>query len=183
MCTGDPCLLLLLLFLLLLIPNPNPNPHPLLCWKAESLLLAIRTENVQLVSRYVKSGKDCNFYTGVFPPLTIAAGEGRGEMVKLLLQGRADVNHAVLPCWWFEVRQNLSIRILTRCQGNVEVARALLEAKLKQADVDARTLKGNTPLLFAANSGHLECAKVAGRKGGKIVLRDLAAASSAWCLC
>ena len=25
-------------------------------------------------------------------------------MVKLLLQGRADVNHAVLPCWWFEVR-------------------------------------------------------------------------------
>ncbi|KAJ1466648.1 hypothetical protein T484DRAFT_1922153 [Baffinella frigidus] len=35
-----------------------------LCWKAESLLLAIRSDNVDVVRRYVQGGKDCNFYTG-----------------------------------------------------------------------------------------------------------------------
>eukprot|EP00960_Hanusia_phi_P053522 762132-Hanusia_phi.AAC.2 len=81
-----------------------------------------------------------------------------------------------------------ALHAAVKAQGNAEVARALLEAKVspsappsllpppscsseeEQADVDARTLKGNTPLLFAANSGHLECAKVAeeeeGRGGG-----------------
>lgn len=56
-----------------------------------------------MVRRYVQGGKDCNFYTGVFPPLTIAASEGLVEVVRLLIQGRAAVNHAVKPCCWFEV--------------------------------------------------------------------------------
>ena len=58
-----------------------------LCWKAESLLLAVRTNNIDAVSRYVRSRKDCNIYVGVFPPLTVAASEGLLEMVELLITG------------------------------------------------------------------------------------------------
>ncbi len=29
---------------------------------------------------YIYTGKDCNFYTGVFPPLTIAASLGKQQI-------------------------------------------------------------------------------------------------------
>ena len=42
-------------------------------------------------------------------------------------------------------------------KGQAAVVGALLDAR---ADPDARTLKGNTPLLFAANAGNCECARL-----------------------
>jgi hypothetical protein len=47
----------------------------------------VRTNNVEAVTRYVRSKKDCNVYVGVFPPLTVAASEGLLEMVELLIAG------------------------------------------------------------------------------------------------
>lgn len=135
-----------------------------MCWKAESLLLAIRTHNTEAVTRYVKGGKDCNFYTGVFPPLTIAASEGKLDLVQLLLAGGAAVHHAVMPCWWYEdslfQTDHVGVTALhaaVQAKGSGAVARALLVAR---ADVNARTHKGNTPLLFACNAGHVECAGI-----------------------
>ena len=40
-----------------------------LCWKAESLLLAVRSDNLDAVARYVQAGKDCNIYVGFVPHL------------------------------------------------------------------------------------------------------------------
>lgn len=42
-------------------------------------------------------------------------------------------------------------------KGQAAVVGALLDAR---ADADAATLKGNTPLLFAANAGNCECARL-----------------------
>jgi len=136
-----------------------------LCWKSEALLLAIRTNDIETVSRYVKANRDCNFYIGVFPPLSIAAADGLEELTKLLIEGKANVKHAVPACVWFSDSlfrtDHIGVTALHAAvqgiKGNVGVVKALLDAK---ADVDARTHKGNTPLLFAANSGQLECARL-----------------------
>ena len=38
--------------------------------------------------RYVRAKRDCNFYVGVFPPLSIAAAEGLEELTRLLIEGK-----------------------------------------------------------------------------------------------
>ena len=52
-------------------------------------------------------------------------------------------------------------------KGQAAVVGALLDAR---ADADARTLKGNTPLLFAANAGNCECARLLIARGACVIL-------------
>jgi ankyrin repeat protein len=51
---------------------------------------------------------------------------------------------------------------MAQVKGRREVVAALLDAG---ADADAATLKGNTPLLFAANAGNCECARLLIERG------------------
>jgi len=50
-------------------------------------------------------------------------------------------------------------------KGQAAVVGVLLDAR---ADADARTLKGNTPLLFAANAGNCECARLLITRGASV---------------
>ena len=54
--------------------------------------------------------QDCNFYTGVFPPLTIAAAQGSSpDMVELLILGKADLHHQV----YLNLNLNLNLNLYT----------------------------------------------------------------------
>ena len=159
-----------------------------MCWKAESLLLAIRANNIDLVRRYVKGGKDCNFYSGVFPPLTIAATGTSPEMVALLIQGKADVGHQVPACWWFEdqlyktdhvgvTALHAAVQVAGKSEGGKagsqwQIIKTLLEGN---ADVNARTRKGNTPLLFACNAGLPDCAALLIQHGAAVHSHNIGA--------
>jgi hypothetical protein len=74
------------------------------CQRAEALVRAISQGNADLVQvrhrtsrptrpssyapaqRYVSLGQNSNFFVGFFPPITLAASMGRGDIVALLLQ-------------------------------------------------------------------------------------------------
>ena len=65
------------------------------------------------------------------------------------------------------LQESNNLAFLYRCQvkGRPEVVEALLDAG---ADADAATLKGNTPLLFAANAGNCECARMLIQRGARV---------------
>jgi Ankyrin repeats (3 copies)/Ankyrin repeats (many copies) len=82
-------------------------------------------------------------------PLHLAASNGHSEVVKLLLEAKAEVdsksNYGRTPMSW------------AAWNGHSEVVKLLLEAK---AEVDSKDSNGRTPMSLAAWNGHSEVVKL-----------------------
>lgn len=86
--------------------------------------------------------------------LIIAAGVGRIEIVKLLLDRGADMEYAD--------DDGFTALTAASVMGRVDVVRLLLD---RQADVNHRTKKGDIPLIEAAFNGHVEVVEMLLRHG------------------
>eukprot|EP00741_Cyanophora_paradoxa_P019947 tig00021179_g19252.t1 len=114
------------------------------------LMAAAQTGSLQAARFLVEEcGADVNAQTGKgLCPLAIAAVQGRGAMVRLLLERGADANLPNVDGWrphCFAVQE-----------GNLDVLRALVDAG---ADLAARTNEGVTPLMIACQKGRTEAAR------------------------
>uniref|UniRef100_A0A7S0NDK9 FYVE-type domain-containing protein n=1 Tax=Hanusia phi TaxID=3032 RepID=A0A7S0NDK9_9CRYP len=58
-----------------------------------------------------------------------------------------------------------ALHAAVKVQGHVDVVNALIQ---HNAPVDAKTARGNTPLLFAAGGGHVDCAIILIRHGANV---------------
>lgn len=82
-------------------------------------------------------------------PLMEAASAGHVDIIKLLLQHKADVNAQ---------SSTGNTPLMYACAGgHVEAVKELLE---KKANVEDHNENGHTPLMEAASAGHVEVAKV-----------------------
>lgn len=82
-------------------------------------------------------------------PLMEAASAGHVDIIKLLLQHKADVNAQ---------SSTGNTPLMYACAGgHVEAVRELLD---KKANVEDHNENGHTPLMEAASAGHVEVAKV-----------------------
>jgi ankyrin repeat protein len=108
---------------------------------------------------------------GAYPNQTLATGEtvlmtaartGKPEAVRALLAAGADVN-AMEP----ERKQNALMWAIS--QKHSEVARLLLE---HDAEVDAKSKSGSTPLHFAAREGDFESAQILVKAGADVNAKD-----------
>jgi ankyrin repeat protein len=109
------------------------------------LSLACTNGHAAIVDLLLSSGADPNTAS---PVLMTAARTGIVDVVKMLLDRRADVN-ATEP----QLGQNALM--WAAAEGHSAVVRLLVE---RSADVRARSKAGFTPLLFAARTGEVELA-------------------------
>ena len=124
----------------------------IMCEKAVKLQEAINNNDVEEVGRLVRGGY-FDLYVGIYPPLTLAAAEGFPEICRVLICGKADVNHAVSAVGgrsWGEHVGVTALHAVCRSEGptrfkavynTVEVVRLLTSAG---AQVIARTASGHT---------------------------------------
>ena len=94
--------------------------------------------------------------------LTYAAQEGHTDCVRLLLQRGADVNK---PSGCRSTAAHYAAE-----RGHSETLLALLDNA--GCDVDARGIWGMTPLMWAAQEGHTECAQLLLERGADISSLD-----------
>eukprot|EP00287_Rhodomonas_sp_CCMP768_P016071 CAMPEP_0196759740 /NCGR_PEP_ID=MMETSP1091-20130531/104856_1 /TAXON_ID=302021 /ORGANISM="Rhodomonas sp., Strain CCMP768" /LENGTH=340 /DNA_ID=CAMNT_0042108599 /DNA_START=56 /DNA_END=1078 /DNA_ORIENTATION=+ len=160
------------------------------CFRADLLLNAVGLNDLSTVEKICDEGCDVHATTTLFPALTIAANRGSVLMVQLLLEYKANPNLAVSSalgsgnCQCFKcgmtqpagspkcggccapLRQDVTdsdhvgitaLHAAVQREGHVSVLEELLGAG---ADVDARTAKGNSALMYAAAAGHVECCAV-----------------------
>ena len=125
-----------------------------MCEKAVKLQEAINNNDVEEVGRLVRGGY-FDLYVGIYPPLTLAAAEGFPEICRVLICGKADVNHAVSAVGgrsWGEHMGVTALHAVCRSEGptrfkavynTVEVVRLLTSAG---AQVGLRAQQAGTPL-------------------------------------
>ena len=90
--------------------------------------------------------------------LHLAAGRGHYEVVKLLVEQRAEVD-----------AQDWAPLHFAAGEGHQEIAKLLLEAR---AEVDAKGVGKKTPLFFAAGKGHHEVAKLLLEDRAEVDVKD-----------
>lgn len=113
------------------------------------LALACLNGNATIVEMLLKGGANPNLASVVNEtPLMTAARTGNADVVRLLLAHGADVNAT-------ENARGQTALMHAVAETHPEVVRVLIE---HGADVRARSTNRFTPLLFAAQQGHLETA-------------------------
>eukprot|EP00090_Calanus_glacialis_P016207 TRINITY_DN25430_c0_g1_i1.p1 TRINITY_DN25430_c0_g1~~TRINITY_DN25430_c0_g1_i1.p1 ORF type:complete len:422 (-),score=115.12 TRINITY_DN25430_c0_g1_i1:289-1554(-) len=106
-----------------------------------------RSGDVARVKQVLDSGRvdpDCKDQDGT-TPLMLAAGNGRVEVVSLLLEEGADPN----------IRKNTGVTaiFLASVGGYLDIVSTLVKAG---ADADPQSQEGGTPLMAAAQAGHMD---------------------------
>jgi ankyrin repeat protein len=94
-------------------------------------------------------------------PLTYAGAYGNVEVVRVLLEGGANVNVS-------NVRRNTALHNAA-LNGNLDVCRLLLDWGAK---VDSLNMWNSTPLHFAAWKGHLSVVKLLVERGADVRLKN-----------
>jgi ankyrin repeat protein len=115
------------------------------------LSLACLNGSPAMVEMLLKAGANPNaaLQNGETPLMT-AAHTGNLEVLKLLLANKADVNAK-------EVSRGQTVLMRAVAENHTGVVKALVETG---ADVHARSGTGFTPLLFAAQQGNIETARI-----------------------
>jgi len=146
------------------------------------LVLSIENRNAEIAGLLLKAGADPNarLWNGV-TPLMMATKSGESKLVSLLLDQGADINAR-------DTRRNQSALMWAIAFGHRDIARLLID---RNADVNASTTKldadfrpmilegyganvegtiqgGYTPLMFAAQAGDLETARLLINKGANL---------------
>jgi cytohesin len=114
------------------------------------LTLASYSGDINKVVELIKSGADVNFIhkdSGA-TPLHIAVPNGHNEVVKTLIQSKADINKAEINGW-------TPLHIAAE-NGHNEVVKTLIQSN---ADINQANINGWTPLNTAALNGHNEVVK------------------------
>src|SRR5579862_2170389 len=89
-----------------------------------------------------------------------AASRADGELVTAMLRHGAKVNVA---------DENGETALLAACtNGNLAIARALLDSKADPANPNAARWNGETPLLMAVNAGNLDLVKLLLDRGARV---------------
>jgi len=117
----------------------------------KTLSVSMKSDDIEKIRELTKNGADVNVrneYNAT--PLIKASGEGYAEIVKLLLEAKADVNAAT------NADASTPLYIASG-NGHTEVVKLLLEAK---ANINAVTTNGLTPLYIASFQGHTEVVKL-----------------------
>ncbi|KAF3889298.1 ankyrin repeat domain-containing protein [Tolypothrix bouteillei VB521301] len=111
--------------------------------KLTQLIKAINANDIATVKTLINEGVELNSIYDL-PPLARAASVGNVEMVKLLIEGGADVNLQMEE----EADTALTIAAL---YGQIEVVKILVEAG---ADVNIGDCYGTKAVAMAASNGH-----------------------------
>lgn len=120
------------------------------------LLVAIELQDISLIRGLLAAGADLEFIDdeeeGMLTPLQHAVDIGKKQIVELLLEEGADVNHPPAPC------SGRSALQLATVQGNIELMEILMSAG---ADVNQKAAwdRGATALQFAAIKGYIGIAR------------------------
>ncbi|MBD2302569.1 ankyrin repeat domain-containing protein [Nostoc sp. FACHB-87] len=112
----------------------------------QSLIEAVDKELLEIVRLFVKAGLDVNFELLDGIPLERAVMTGNLPIVKVLLEGGADVNYPL------KSDDNYTPLFSAACNGNIDMVKLLVEAG---ADVNC-LWSGNYALQGAAEGGHEE---------------------------
>jgi ankyrin repeat protein len=148
---------------------------------SEDFLKAAASEDINEVRKLIEAGVDVNAADewGV-TALMVAAFKGDSEIVRLLIDHRADVDrtcihinavtHALVKAAFKDLGPSAktifvppeypnptTALMVTAYYGHAEVARLLIDAG---AQVDAANSAGTTALMLAAESGHADCARL-----------------------
>ncbi len=123
----------------------------------DAIFVAVREDNIEAMKQYIAAGANINDggALGVTPVLKIASIRGNAEMVKLLLNSGAKFDVTAF---------HLAI---TNARDNVDIVQVFIE---HGADVNqpADGLPAHTPLMFAAEFGHVEIGRLLLEKGADI---------------
>lgn len=162
--------------------------------RSPELFLSIGQGDVQAVRGLLASGVDPNAQNTLgMSALTIAAGTGNAEIVRVLLEAGADIKHSspfgtALTFATFQpnpsvvnllLERGVDVRsprpdrisplMLAARAGNVPVIETLLKRK---AEVNGADNHGSTPLIYAAQNGQLEAVRTLLRAGAKVDAAD-----------
>ena len=115
-----------------------------------NLYKATKNGDIGQIRTMMENGADVNAGKGGVTPLLIASMTGRVDIVKLLVDAKADVNAAA--------KTNGFTPLFVASQtGRVDIVKLLVDAK---ADVNAADKDGVTPLYNASTGGHVNIVKL-----------------------
>ncbi len=128
----------------------NQSQNPTVTIKLKVLSESLDADDITEVRKLIEAGADVNVINKYgATPIYIASWKGFIDIVKLLLEARADVNKAI---------KGVTPLFIASQEGHNEVVKLLLEAK---ANVNkARISNGVTPLWKASWKGHTKVVKL-----------------------
>ena len=116
----------------------------------ESLVLAVKEGNINVVKSLIASGADVNqVISGKLSPLILASQMGNVDIVNLLIGEGANVNHVTI--------HSVSSLLVASQAGHDQIVQILIESG---ADVNIKAEYDQTPLLVASYLGNYECVKL-----------------------
>ena len=127
--------------------------------KNARLIQAAKDGNLSAVQAALSDGAEINARdkSGV-PALMWAANNGHTQVVKLLLERRADVNVK-------KIDTGVTALMMASHEGHTEVVKLLLD---KGADVNVKDTDGVTALWMASQKGHTEVVKLLLAQGADV---------------
>ncbi len=136
----------LLLFLGVFMLNANET----------NLFTYVENNDIQSVQTHIKNGENINLTNdSLYTPLMIAAKKGYLEIVKILVQAHANLDH--------QAKNGETALILAASHHNRDIVRYLID---NGANVNIRDNNRNTALTIAAKKGFPRISKMLRDAGG-----------------
>jgi len=134
------------------VTSPVPSIDSKVTQTLKVLSESMKADDITKICELITAGADVNVITKYnFTPLMIASQEGHVDIVRLLLETKANANAKKMD-------NGITSLFIASQKGHIEIVKLLLKAK---ADVNtARNTDDVTPLLMALQKGHTEIIKM-----------------------